>query len=281
MKERKNFYKKFITSIFMSILLINFIIPISCFQVNAAVRLEGYDNYKNYKPGQNIFNGELVQVQGGSNPGVYSIYLDSQGKAWGVKYKLSSQTGNDRKDEAVIKKYYEPEDKEEAKAHNCPYDLKNTSQKDKMTVTHTLAGTQTKEQAERGFSGYVDGVKTSSKTSTKTTQSEKKEDVKPVTIDDINNAATGFIDAGKANVEDKISTQSLQNISSTIYNVLLILGVIVAVIIGLILGIKFIIGSIEQQAEVKKALIPYIAGCVIVFGAFTIWKIVVNVLQSV
>ena len=287
MKERKRFYTKFIMSIFISVLLINFIVPISYFQVNAAVRLEGYDDKS--KSGKNLYDGELVQVQGGSNPGVYSIYIDNQGKAWGVKYKLSSQTGNDRKDEPVIKKYYEPEDKEEAKAHNCPYDLKNTSQKNKMTITHTLAGTQTKEQADRGFTGYVDGVETNSKSSTtttssnsnkKTTESTESQDAPSVTLDDINDAATGFIYSGRTEAEEKISTKSLQNLSSTIYNVLLILGIVIAVIVGLILGIKFILGSIEQQAEVKKALVPYIVGCVIVFGAFTIWKVTVNILQT-
>ena len=39
-------------------------------------------------------------------------------------------------------------------------------------------------------------------------------------------------------------------------------------------------GSIEEKAEIKTMLIPYIIGCVVVFGAFTIWKIVVDILQS-
>ena len=39
--------------------------------------------------------------------------------------------------------------------------------------------------------------------------------------------------------------------------------------------------EIEEKAEIKTMLIPYIIGCVVVFGAFTIWKIVVDILQSV
>ena len=34
------------------------------------------------------------------------------------------------------------------------------------------------------------------------------------------------------------------------------------------------------KAEAKKALVPYAIGCAVVFGSFTIWKIVVTVLQG-
>lgn len=77
-----------------------------------------------------------------------------------------------------------------------------------------------------------------------------------------------------------ISEESLQGMSKTLYNVLLIIGIILAVIIGMILGIKMMTGSIEEKAKVKEMLIPYVAGCIVIFGAFTIWKVVVEVLQS-
>ena len=39
-------------------------------------------------------------------------------------------------------------------------------------------------------------------------------------------------------------------------------------------------GSVEEQAKVKQTLVPYVAGCVVLFGAFTIWKIVVTIIQG-
>ncbi len=77
-----------------------------------------------------------------------------------------------------------------------------------------------------------------------------------------------------------IPEEKLQEMSETLYNVLLVIGIILAVIIGLILGIKFMTGSIEEKVKVKETLIPYVAGCIIIFGAFTIWKVVVEVLKS-
>lgn len=58
-------------------------------------------------------------------------------------------------------------------------------------------------------------------------------------------------------------------------------GIAVAIIIGLVLGIQFMAGSVEQKAKVKDSLIPYIVGCVVIFGAFGIWKIVLTVLEGV
>lgn len=89
-----------------------------------------------------------------------------------------------------------------------------------------------------------------------------------------------FIKTGEGQ-EDKISLNNLKNMSDTIYNILLVAGIIIAIIVGLIMGIKFIMGGIEEKAEIKAMLIPYIIGCVVVFGAFTIWKVVVEILQSV
>ncbi len=78
----------------------------------------------------------------------------------------------------------------------------------------------------------------------------------------------------------EIDSKDLQDVSNTIYNILLLLGIVIAVIVGIVLGIKFMTGSIEEQAKVKESLVPYIAGCAVIFGAFTIWKIVLEVLKT-
>ena len=40
-------------------------------------------------------------------------------------------------------------------------------------------------------------------------------------------------------------------------------------------------GSVSQKAKIKETLIPYIAGCIVIFGAFGIWKLVVTIMSSV
>lgn len=94
-------------------------------------------------------------------------------------------------------------------------------------------------------------------------------------------SADDFLGTGSSQSSGKINDSSLKSMSSTIYNVLLIVGVVIAVIYGLFIAIKLIMGSIDEKAKIKESLIPYVAGCVIVFGAFTIWGIVMNMLNSV
>ena len=95
-------------------------------------------------------------------------------------------------------------------------------------------------------------------------------------LSDVISGGDSFIQAGKDG-SAQIDKGSLQNASSSIYNILLICGMIVAVLIGSIMGIKFMIGSVEEKAEIKAALVPFVIGCIVVFGAFGIWKILVTI----
>ena len=42
------------------------------------------------------------------------------------------------------------------------------------------------------------------------------------------------------------------------------------------LGIKFMLGSVEEKAKVKETLIPFTIGCIIIFGAYIIWRLVMQ-----
>lgn len=100
--------------------------------------------------------------------------------------------------------------------------------------------------------------------------------VQAATIKDIMQGAENFIKQG-SELDSPISDESLKGVSDIIYNVLLVSGIIIAIVIGIVLGIKFVTGSVEQKSKIKESLIPYIVGCVIIFGAFGIWKMVVNI----
>lgn len=100
------------------------------------------------------------------------------------------------------------------------------------------------------------------------------------TAGEIIDEAGSFIDLGKQNADSKIDPTDLKNMSDTLYNILLVVAIIAALIVGLIMGIKFLLGSLEEKADIKTMVIPYIIGCVVAFGAFSIWQIVVNLLQT-
>lgn len=87
------------------------------------------------------------------------------------------------------------------------------------------------------------------------------------------------MNSGKDGNTTTIDGQMLNDTSNFIYNTLLIIGICIAVLIGTVLGIQFITGSVEQKVKVKESLIPFVVGCVVIFSAFGIWKLVIEILK--
>lgn len=100
-------------------------------------------------------------------------------------------------------------------------------------------------------------------------------------VSDMFSQADDWIGTGKSNAGKTIDTSELKSASDTLYNVFLGIGIAVAVIVGAILGIRFMTAGIDKKVEVKEALVPYVISCIVVFGSFGIWKLVVTILNSV
>ena len=102
-------------------------------------------------------------------------------------------------------------------------------------------------------------------------------------VDNIFGGGDTFIQSGQLakNQIGELNEDELKNTSSIIYNILLVAGICIAAIVSVILGIQFMLGSIEQKAKIKEALIPFIIGCVVIFGAFGIWKILTEALSYI
>lgn len=77
-----------------------------------------------------------------------------------------------------------------------------------------------------------------------------------------------------------IDTDGLKVVSGYLYNILLAAGVVIAVIVATVLGVQFMMGGAEGQAKVKEMILPFIVGCIIVFGGFGFWKIAITVGQK-
>ena len=76
-------------------------------------------------------------------------------------------------------------------------------------------------------------------------------------------------------------TNGLQGVGQTIISYISIAGIIISVIVLLILGIKYMIGSASEKAEYKKTMIPYLVGAVIIFGASAIAQVVVQMASAI
>lgn len=58
------------------------------------------------------------------------------------------------------------------------------------------------------------------------------------------------------------------------------IGSLLAVICLIVLGVKYMMGSVEEKAEYKKTLMPYLLGAIMVFGISNLLKIVYEIATS-
>lgn len=70
------------------------------------------------------------------------------------------------------------------------------------------------------------------------------------------------------------------NMASTIVGALTTVGIVIAVVGIIILGLKYMMGSVEQKADYKKTMIPYLVGCILIFSISTIVSIIYNLVSQ-
>ena len=76
-------------------------------------------------------------------------------------------------------------------------------------------------------------------------------------------------------------TTRLNSLGQNIISIVATVGSIVSVVILVVLGIKYMMGSAEEKAEYKKTLLPYIIGAALVFAASTIASIIFNFASTI
>ena len=66
----------------------------------------------------------------------------------------------------------------------------------------------------------------------------------------------------------------ITEVGNNIIGVLQTVGIVVSVIILIVLGLKYMMGSAEEKAEYKKTMIPYIVGAALIFAASVLAQVV-------
>jgi uncharacterized membrane protein (DUF485 family) len=69
-------------------------------------------------------------------------------------------------------------------------------------------------------------------------------------------------------------TEGLTNLGNTIIGVLQVVATIVAIAVLLFVGIKFLLASPSEKANIKGMLIPYLIGAIIIFATVPILQII-------
>lgn len=73
----------------------------------------------------------------------------------------------------------------------------------------------------------------------------------------------------------------ITSLGQSVVRILTTIGIVASVIVLIVLGVKYMMGSAEEKAEYKKTLIPYVVGAGLVFAASTIAQMVYTFMQNV
>ena len=66
---------------------------------------------------------------------------------------------------------------------------------------------------------------------------------------------------------DVSGSDDIGTLGKSIVGILQTVGIVLSVIVLIIIGIKYMMGSAEEKAEYKKTMIPYIVGAALIFTA--------------
>lgn len=80
--------------------------------------------------------------------------------------------------------------------------------------------------------------------------------------------------------DNVIDADKLKDIGNILIGYLQAIGSVVSVVVLIVLGIKYMIGSAEEKAEYKKTMMPYLIGAIMVFAITNILGIIANIVQS-
>jgi len=85
-------------------------------------------------------------------------------------------------------------------------------------------------------------------------------------------------DPGTINTSD---VKPITDIASLVVNFISVFGVVISVLTLIILGIKYMMGSVEEKADYKKTMIPYLIGAVMIFAITQVLGIIIKIVNNI
>ena len=83
------------------------------------------------------------------------------------------------------------------------------------------------------------------------------------------------------NGNGNVQTNDLTKVGNNIVTIIQVVGIVIAVIVLLVIGIKYMMGSASEKAEYKKTMIPYIVGAVLIFAGTSLVRVLYSLSTSV
>lgn len=82
------------------------------------------------------------------------------------------------------------------------------------------------------------------------------------------------LDGGNVSPSVKLK---LDQVGNSVITIITTVGSIISVIVLIVIGIKYMMGSVEEKAEYKKTLLPFVIGAIILFACSNLAGIIYNI----
>ncbi len=103
--------------------------------------------------------------------------------------------------------------------------------------------------------------------------------VEAISLSEMEKQASGFIEEGEKST-GKIQTEKIVEEFADLGSILTLIGTGVMVAITTYMGIKYLTAGPEAQAKLKTQLVGVLVSGIVIFGAYSIWKIVISVAKN-
>ena len=103
--------------------------------------------------------------------------------------------------------------------------------------------------------------------------------VEALTLKDMQDKTQEFLTRG-SNESKSIETDGIFDDLVGMGSILTTIGAGILVAVTLYMGIRFITATPEAQAKLKQQLIGLVVAGFVIFGAYFIWKIVINIVEK-
>ena len=72
----------------------------------------------------------------------------------------------------------------------------------------------------------------------------------------------------------EVNTEKISSVGNSLVKILQAVGITISVVILIVIGIKYMLGSPEEKSEYKKTMIPYVVGAALIFTASALAQII-------
>ena len=125
------------------------------------------------------------------------------------------------------------------------------------------------------FAGnIINGGNTTKTNTTKNSTSSSNSTSGGTTYDE----SLGDLDQYKGTTMD---SKKLEHMGKGILSVIQVIGTVLSVVILIIIGIKYMLGSVEEKADYKKTMMPYIYGTLFLFAGSQIPQIIYEFVKNI